>query len=47
MAIRSHRRYFDDPDKRQCVDCHENVGDHRLGYDLEEMGWKKPEGDAP
>jgi cytochrome c-type protein NapC len=43
MAIRSHRRYFEDPDKRQCVDCHENVGHHRLGYHLEQMGWEKPQ----
>jgi cytochrome c-type protein NapC len=43
MALRAHRRYFEEPAKRQCVDCHENVGHHRLGYHLEEMGWKKPE----
>lgn len=43
MAFRAHRRYFDKPGTRTCVSCHENVGHHRLGYHLEEMGWKKPE----
>jgi len=47
MAFRSHSKYFDAPGERQCVDCHENVGHHRLDYHLEEMGWKKPEGETP
>jgi cytochrome c-type protein NapC len=42
MARRSHTRYFENPDKRQCVSCHENVGHARLEYHLEQMGWPAP-----
>jgi len=40
MAARAHGRYFDDPDDYSCVECHENVGHHRLGFHLEAMGWQ-------
>lgn len=43
-AFRAHRRYFRSDDM-SCVECHENVGHARLGYHLEQKGWKKPEGD--
>lgn len=45
-AMRSHKRYFSDPDDYSCVECHENVGHHRLEYHLENMGWKKPATEA-
>lgn len=46
MAFRAHRRYFGGESGRKCVSCHENVGHNRLGYHLEDLGWKKPpEGD--
>ena len=45
-AFRSHRRYFSDPDDYNCVECHKHVGHNRLGYHLEELGWKKPEGES-
>ena len=48
MAFRAHRRYFSGETDRKCVSCHENVGHNRLGYHLEDLGWKKPqEGDQP
>lgn len=46
-AFRSHRRYFNDPDDYSCVECHEHVGHNRLGYHLEEMGWKQDKGEQP
>lgn len=46
-AFRPHRRYFQAPESSSCVDCHEHVGHARLGYHLENMGWKKPAGEAP
>jgi cytochrome c-type protein NapC len=42
-AFRAHRSYFSGETDRKCVSCHENVGHNRLGYHLEELGWKKPE----
>ncbi len=46
-AFRAHRTYFNAPDEHQCVDCHEHVGHHRLGYHLEAMGWQQNRGDSP
>jgi cytochrome c-type protein NapC len=39
-AFRPHRNYFASDGKLRCVGCHENVGHKRLGYHLEQMGWK-------
>lgn len=47
MAFRAHRKYFEAPDERHCVDCHEHVGHSRLGYHLERLGWKKNKGETP
>lgn len=44
MAARSHKRYFKDPEAKNCVGCHENVGHHQLGDHLEAAGWPKPAG---
>lgn len=43
-AILPHRRYFSSDDLT-CVECHQQVGHARLGYNLEAMGWEKPRGD--
>ena len=45
-AFLAHRSYFGGQTDKKCVSCHEHVGHNRLGYHLEELGWKKlPEGD--
>jgi cytochrome c-type protein NapC len=46
MAARAHKRYFSGETDRMCVSCHENVGHNRLGYHLEQMGWKKEDSKA-
>jgi cytochrome c-type protein NapC len=44
-AFRGHRRYFNDPDDYNCVECHKHVGHHRLGFHLEAMGWHQNGGE--
>jgi cytochrome c-type protein NapC len=46
MAALAHKRYFSGETDRMCVSCHENIGHNRLGYHLEQMGWKKEDSDA-
>lgn len=46
-AFLAHRRYFREPGEHTCVECHEHVGHHRLGYHLEKMGWPSNNGDQP
>lgn len=41
-----HRSYFSGNDL-QCVECHQNVGHHRLGHHLEMTGWQKTTGEQP
>ena len=45
-AFRPHRDYFNSPSDFKCVECHEHVGHHRLGYHLEEMGWHRVSEDS-
>ena len=45
-AFRPHRDYFNSPGEFSCVQCHEHVGHHRLGYHLEQMGWHQAREDS-
>lgn len=47
-AFRPHRSYFAGETEKQCVSCHKHVGHNRLGYHLENLGWKQsPQGATP